>query len=111
VSVQDLLEKNRACAVYKVSQDPEFFARHTHEQKPRLLWIGCSDSRVPAEQVLACRPGEIFVHRNIANIVAYNDVNLASVVQYAVSSLKTWAPSAVNSSRKRAANPLSQFHQ
>jgi carbonic anhydrase len=52
-------------------------------QKPRLLWIGCSDSRVPAEQILDCGPGELFIHRNVANIVAYNDINIASVIQYA----------------------------
>jgi carbonic anhydrase len=88
VGVDDLLGKNRAWAAFEVAKDPHFFARHEKGQNPRLLWIGCSDSRVPAEQVLACQPGEVFVHRNIANIVSYNDVNLTSVVQYAVENLK-----------------------
>lgn len=83
MSLDDLLERNRAWAAAQVKADPDFFTRQIAGQKPRLLWIGCSDSRVPAEQVLGCGPGEIFMHRNVANVVAYNDVNLSSVIQYA----------------------------
>jgi carbonic anhydrase len=86
--LQDLIEKNRAWAAGMIGKDPDYFKRHTGSQDPRLLWIGCSDSRVPAEQILDCGPGELFIHRNIANVVAYNDVNIASVIQYAVDHLK-----------------------
>ncbi|MEW5852910.1 MAG: carbonic anhydrase [Myxococcota bacterium] len=86
--LDDLLEKNRRWAAEKVAVDPEYFTRHIDGQKPRLLWIGCSDSRVPAEQILHCGPGELFIHRNVANVVAYNDINIAAVVQYAVEALK-----------------------
>lgn len=88
MSVSDLLDQNRQWATDKVAGDPEYFRRHTEGQKPRLLWIGCSDSRVPAEQILNCGPGEIFIHRNIANVVAYNDINIAAVIQYAVEVLE-----------------------
>ena len=88
MGLDDLLERNRTWAAYMVAQDPEYFIRHAGGQRPRILWIGCADSRVPGEQVLSSRPGELFVHRNIANIVSYNDVNLAAVVQYAVEHLK-----------------------
>lgn len=84
----DLLDKNRRWAAERIEADAEYFKRHTGHQDPRLLWIGCSDSRVPAEQILDCGPGELFIHRNIANVVAYNDVNIASVIQYAVDHLK-----------------------
>ena len=83
----DLFEKNRLWAAEQVARDPEFFARHVAGQDPRMLWIGCSDSRVPAEQILNCGPGELFIHRNVANVVAYNDVNIATVIQYAVEKL------------------------
>ncbi len=87
MALDDLLEKNRAWAEAQRARDPEFFSRLTRGQQPRLLWIGCSDSRVPAEEILGCGPGEVFVHRNVANIVAYNDINIASVVQYATANL------------------------
>jgi carbonic anhydrase len=86
--LQDLLDRNRKWAEEKLAQDPEFFRRLVAGQKPRLLLIGCSDSRVPAEQILACGPGELFIHRNVANVVAYNDVNVAAVLQYALEQLK-----------------------
>ena len=85
--LDDLLQRNRAWAEARRQADPEFFARMAGGQTPRLLWIGCSDSRVPAEEILGCGPGALFVHRNVANIVAYNDINIASVVQYATASL------------------------
>jgi carbonic anhydrase len=88
MSVDDLLRQNREWAAAQIAEDPEYFARHQVGQQPRLLWIGCSDSRVPAERVMGCHPGEIFVHRNIANVVAYNDVNVAAVLQYSIEHLK-----------------------
>ena len=87
MDLHDLLEQNRRWAADQVAQDPDYFSRHVSGQDPRLLWIGCSDSRVPAEQILGCGPGELFIHRNVANVVAYNDVNIASVIQYAVERL------------------------
>jgi len=83
MSLDNILQKNRAWAAAQVRADPEFFARQVAGQQPKLLWIGCSDSRVPAEQVVGAGPGEIFMHRNVANIVAYNDINIAAVIQYA----------------------------
>lgn len=83
MSLSDLLAQNRARAAERVARDPEFYLRLARGQHPRLLVIGCSDSRVPVEDVLGCGPGEIFVHRNVANIVAYNDINIAAVVQFA----------------------------
>jgi carbonic anhydrase len=88
MALEDLLEQNRHWAESQLASDPQFFQRHVQGQSPRLLMIGCSDSRVPAEQILDCGPGELFVHRNVANVVAYNDVNIASVIQYAVEHLK-----------------------
>jgi carbonic anhydrase len=87
MALDDLLQKNRDWAEAQRARDPEFFARLASGQHPRLLWIGCSDSRVPAEEVLGCGPGDLFVHRNVANIVAYNDINVASVVQFATANL------------------------
>ncbi len=87
MALTDLLEKNRAWAAAQLAQDPEFFARHAQHQHPRLLWIGCSDSRVPAEEILGVGPGELFVHRNVANIVAYNDINIASVIEFGTTAL------------------------
>jgi carbonic anhydrase len=85
--LDDLLRRNRAWAAAQVGADPEFFSRQVARQRPHLLWIGCSDSRVPAEQILDCGPGELFIHRNVANIVAYNDINIAAVIQYATQQL------------------------
>lgn len=86
--LDDLLKQNQDWAANQIETDPDFFKRLQGGQQPRVLWIGCSDSRVPAEQVLGCQPGEIFVHRNIANVVAYNDVNIAAVLQYSIEHLK-----------------------
>ena len=87
-SYQKLLLENKAWATEKVSDDPEFFSRLEHLQTPEFLWIGCSDSRVPANEITGTQPGEIFVHRNIANLVINTDVNLLSVLEYAVAVLK-----------------------
>jgi carbonic anhydrase len=83
-----LLLENKAWAHEKVEQDPEYFSRLAHLQTPEFLWIGCSDSRVPANEITNTQPGEIFVHRNVANLVIHTDVNLLSVLDYAVSHLK-----------------------
>ncbi len=85
---EKLLLENKAWAQERVSDDPEYFARLEHLQTPKFLWIGCSDSRVPANQITGTQPGEIFVHRNIANLAVNTDVNLLAVLDYAVSVLK-----------------------
>ncbi|TQV68182.1 carbonate dehydratase [Exilibacterium tricleocarpae] len=87
-TLQHLLDKNRAWADAITEQDPDFFSRLSRQQTPEYLWIGCSDSRVPANQIVDLPPGEVFVHRNIANIVAHTDLNCLSVIQYAVEVLK-----------------------
>ena len=79
-----LLLENKAWAVEKTKEDPEFFQRLVDIQRPEYLWIGCSDSRVPANEITGTQPGEIFVHRNIANMVVHTDLNMLSVLQYAV---------------------------
>jgi carbonic anhydrase len=87
-SYEKLLLENKAWAAEKVSDNPEYFQRLAHLQKPEFLWIGCSDSRVPANEITNTQPGEIFVHRNVANLVINTDVNLLSVLEYAVVHLK-----------------------
>ncbi|MGJ8637983.1 MAG: carbonate dehydratase [Opitutaceae bacterium] len=83
-----LLENNRAWSTKITEEDPEFFSKLSKQQNPEYLWIGCSDSRVPANQITGLMPGEVFVHRNIANVVVHTDLNLLSVLQYAVDVLK-----------------------
>jgi carbonic anhydrase len=87
-ALEILLARNRQWAGGLTGSDPQFFARLAHQQDPRYLWIGCSDSRVPANQILGLLPGEIFVHRNVANVVVHSDLNCLSVVQYAVEVLR-----------------------
>ena len=87
-SLQSLFENNRAWANQRAADDPEFFTRLARQQSPHYLWIGCSDSRVPANEILGLAPGEVFVHRNIANVVVHSDLNCLSVLQYAVETLK-----------------------
>jgi carbonic anhydrase len=84
----DLLQANKQWADSVKQSDPTFFERLSRIQKPEFLWIGCSDSRVPADRITGTQPGEIFVHRNIANLVIHTDVNLLSVVDFAVNHLK-----------------------
>ena len=86
-SLDKLFESNRAWAAQRVSSDPEFFTRLEGQQAPRYLWIGCSDSRVPANVIMGLEPGEVFVHRNIANLVVHSDLNCLSVIHYAVETL------------------------
>jgi carbonic anhydrase len=87
-SYEKLLLENKAWAAEKVADDPDYFNRLSGIQSPEFLWIGCSDSRVPANEITGTQPGEIFVHRNIANLVVNTDVNLLAVLDYAVSHLK-----------------------
>ena len=87
-SLQHLIDSNRDWAARIVGRDPEFFERLSRQQSPRYLWIGCSDSRVPANEIVDLPPGELFVHRNIANVVVHTDLNCLSVMQFAVDVLK-----------------------
>jgi carbonic anhydrase len=87
-SLPDLLAKNRAWSEGVRREDPDFFARLARQQAPRYLWIGCSDSRVPANQIVGLAPGELFVHRNVANVVVHTDLNCLSVLQFAVDVLQ-----------------------
>jgi len=87
-SYEKLLLENKAWAAEKVQDDPQFFDRLVHLQTPEFLWIGCSDSRVPANEITGTQPGEIFVHRNVANLVVNTDVNLLSVLDFAVNHLQ-----------------------
>ena len=80
----NLFTKNRAWAAEMTRQDPEFFARLSRQQAPEYLWIGCSDSRVPANQIVGLLPGEMFVHRNVANVVVHTDLNCLSTIQFAI---------------------------
>jgi len=86
--LEELFERNRAWASAMVARDPAFFSELARRQTPAYLWIGCSDSRVPANQILDLRPGEVFVHRNVANVVVHTDLNCLSVLQYAVDVLR-----------------------
>jgi carbonic anhydrase len=83
-----LLLQNKAWSEEKTQLDEKYFFRLAHQQKPKFLWIGCSDSRVPANEITGTDPGEVFVHRNIANMVVHTDLNLLSVLQYAIEHLK-----------------------
>jgi carbonic anhydrase len=87
-SYEKLLLENKAWAAEKTEKDPEYFERLSKIQTPEFLWIGCSDSRVPANEITGTQPGEIFVHRNVANMVVHTDVNLLSVLDFAVTHLK-----------------------
>ena len=87
-SVQNLIDSNRLWAAKVTREDPQFFARLAEQQSPKYLWIGCSDSRVPATQIVDLTPGEIFVQRNVANVVSHTDLNCISAIQFAVDVLK-----------------------
>ena len=88
MTLKHLFENNRAWAEGISAEDPAFFDKLTHLQAPEYLWIGCSDSRVPANQITGLAPGEVFVHRNVANVVVHTDLNCLSVMQFAVDVLK-----------------------
>lgn len=87
-TLKQLLNRNKDWADTVRQEDPEFFARLSAQQNPKYLWVGCSDSRVPANQIMGLAPGEVFVHRNIANIISLDDDNALSVIQYAVQALQ-----------------------
>lgn len=87
-TLEPLFHRNQDWVRDQLAQDPEFFKRLAAQQLPEYLWIGCSDSRVPANQILGLPPGEVFVHRNIANVVVHTDFNCLAVMQYAVEALK-----------------------
>jgi carbonic anhydrase len=87
-SLENLFANNRAWVSSVLADDPEFFEKLKHQQSPEYLWIGCSDSRVPANQIIGLPPGEIFVHRNVANVVVHTDLNCLSVLHFAVDILK-----------------------
>lgn len=87
-SIRTLLENNRVWAETLTKSDPGFFESLSNQQRPDYLWIGCSDSRVPANQIIGKLPGEVFVHRNVANIVVHSDLNSLSVIQFAVDVLQ-----------------------
>lgn len=84
----ELFESNKAWVDHVTAQDKDFFKRLAEQQSPEYLWIGCSDSRVPANQITGLAPGEVFVHRNIANVVVHTDLNVLSVIQFAIEMLK-----------------------
>jgi carbonic anhydrase len=86
--LSQLFSNNRAWAAEMTRQDPEFFRRLSRQQTPQYLWIGCSDSRVPANQIVGLLPGEMFVHRNVANVVVHTDLNCLSTIQFAVEALQ-----------------------
>jgi len=86
--LEQLLANNRQWAADAKHRDPQFFSRLVAQQAPRYLWIGCADSRVPANEITGLAPGELFVHRNVANLVVHTDLNCLSVIQYAVDVLK-----------------------
>ena len=85
---KQLLENNRRWSERMTAQDPEFFRKLSRQQTPKYLWIGCSDSRVPANEIVGLMPGEVFVHRNVANVVVHTDFSCLSVLQYAVEVLR-----------------------
>ena len=88
LSIDDLFSHNRAWAAQMQAERPGFFTSLVKQQKPKFMWIGCSDSRVPANQITGLEPGEVFVHRNVANVIVHSDLNALSTVQFAVDMLK-----------------------
>jgi carbonic anhydrase len=86
--LSELIERNARWAERVVAQDPDYFKRLVGQQRPKYLWIGCADSRVPANQIVDLDPGELFVHRNVANLVVHSDVNAQSVIQFAIEVLE-----------------------
>ena len=86
--IEELLHNNRSWAAERIKRDPKFFTRLAEQQAPQFLWIGCSDSRVPANEIVGLDPGELFVHRNVANVVVHTDLNCLSVMHFAIDVLK-----------------------
>lgn len=87
-TLQQLLDNNRRWSEARTEQDPEYFSRLARQQQPEFLWIGCADSRVSADVIIGLNPGEVFVHRNVANLVVHTDLDCLAVIQYAVDVLK-----------------------
>ena len=87
-ALDKLLQNNRSWAADRIQRDPSFFTRLARQQAPEFLWIGCADSRVPANEIVGLDPGELFVHRNVANLVVHTDLNCLSVLQFAIGVLK-----------------------
>ncbi len=87
-SLSELFDKNRRWSEARTREDPDFFTRLSEQQNPEYVWIGCSDSRVPANEIVGLDPGELFVHRNVANVVVHTDLNCLSVLHYAVEALQ-----------------------
>ncbi len=85
---EKIVRNNKEWVADKLDKDPEYFKRLEHNQEPEILWIGCADSRVPANEIIGANPGDVFVHRNIANMVVHTDMNMLSVLDYAVNVLK-----------------------
>src|SRR4051812_23425015 len=88
INLSDLFANNRTWAAETEAREPGFFSRLLAQQTPQYLWIGCADSRVPANELVNLLPGELFVHRNVANVVSHSDLNALSVIQFAVDALK-----------------------
>lgn len=88
ISLNELLVRNAKWSEYERANDPDYFSRLVSQQSPEFMWIGCSDSRVPANEIIGLAPGEVFVHRNVANVVVHTDLNCLSALQYAVDVLK-----------------------
>ena len=88
LKMEELFEKNRAWVESITAEIPDFFEKLSKQQSPEYLWIGCADSRVPANEILGMMPGELFVHRNVANVVVHSDMNCLAVLQFAVEYLK-----------------------
>ncbi|HYC62595.1 MAG TPA: carbonate dehydratase [Thermoanaerobaculia bacterium] len=86
--LEDLIQNNRTWAADMTRQDPQFFTRLSLQQAPQYMWVGCSDSRVPANQIVGLLPGEMFVHRNVGNVVVHTDLNCLSAIQFAVDVLR-----------------------
>ena len=86
--IHQLFERNRAWAAATKAREPGFFTRLAQQQNPRYMWIGCADSRVPANEITGLDPGEVFVHRNVANVEVHSDLNALSTIQFAVEHLK-----------------------
>ncbi|WP_088286557.1 carbonate dehydratase [Ideonella sp. A 288] len=87
-NIDDLFQRNRAWAAATKAREPGFFTRLAQQQSPKYMWIGCADSRVPANEITGLDPGEVFVHRNVANVVVHSDLNALSTIQFAVEHLK-----------------------
>ena len=85
---KQLLDNNKSWVASKLEQNPDYFNKLAKGQQPPVLWIGCADSRVPANEIIGAEPGDVFVHRNIANMVVHSDMNMLSVLDYAVNALK-----------------------